>query len=72
MKNLFYFNDQMSLSHLYNIREEARLNCQTSTDKKKFIRFYESDESFFYGSEKELERYCQDYDLDKENFYKII
>ena len=72
MKNLFYFNDQMSLDHLYNIREEARLNCQTSTDKKKFIRFYESDESFFYGSEKELERYCQDYDLDKENFYKII
>ena len=71
-KYLFLFDIEMSLSRLYNIREEARLNCQTSEDRKKFIRQYESDDNFFYGSEKELKKFCQDYGLDIKNYYKII
>ena len=71
-KNLYYYDEEMNLAKLFNIRNVARLNCQTSNQRKKFIEQYKSNEGFLYGSEKELEKYCQDFSLDKENYYKII
>ena len=70
-KYLFLFDSEMSLSRLYNLREEARLNCQTSNQRKKFIDYYKDENNFFYGSEKQLKEFCKQYDFNIDDFYKI-
>jgi len=72
MNTLFYYDENMTLAKLINMRDEALRLCPNKRAKKKYIQKLYFGDRYFYGHKRQLEYICKEYGYDIKNWYAII